>query len=258
MALSAARTTVSNKGPIKNRIGYKTKATKVFYNGALVAVDTGGYLVPATTTVGQRVVGVVDLGNLTSKDTTGESDGDTTLEVISGIFPFASGTSTDALTIADLEKFVYVSDDQTVARLPGSGRPIAGILKKIEGSLYYVAVGDGAHSPGAVGDSKSTLFQGPGSSEAFSSPGALSVATEISLMTTDGTDAVTLADGLFKGQRKVVTVVAGTNTPIATITPATASGFTTVTALGAVGDSAEFIWTGAAWVLGPCFGVTFT
>jgi hypothetical protein len=257
-ALAAARSNL--EGPVFYTQGYKAKATKVFYNGALCMLDTGGYLIPAGTTAGCRVVGIIELANSISKDTTGLSDGDYVASVKSGVFSLAAGTTTDLPTIADLGKPVYALDDQTISRLPGSGRPVVGILQKIDGAKFYVAVGLGAGSgaPANNNDGFGTAWQGPGSSEAFSSPGALSVNTEVSLLTVDGTDAITLADGLFKGQRKIVTVVAGTNTPIGTITPATPSGFATVTALGAVGDSVELIWNGAAWLLGPSFGCTFT
>lgn len=257
-ALAAARTDISNKGPIFTTIGYKAKATKVFYNGALVALDTGGYLVPASKTVGQRVVGVCDLGNKVSLDTTGDTDGDEVISVKAGIFPFACGTSTNALTIADLGKQVYVEDDQTVNRLPGSTAVVAGYLVKVESTQFFVAVGVGAGSPGAVAASASTAWQGLGSSENVAAPGAISVNTHITLLTTiDGTDAFTLADGLFVGQEKIVEVSAtGANTPIGTVTPASPVGHASVTAFGVLGDVAAWVWTGAAWQLKSCFGVT--
>jgi hypothetical protein len=257
-ALAAARTTISNKGPIFTTFGYKAKATKVFYNGALVAVDTGGYLVPATKTVGQRVVGVVDLGNLPSLDTTGDTDGDHVLSVKAGVFPFASGTSTNLLTIADLMKQVYVEDDQTVNRLPGATGVVAGYLVKVESTQFFVAVGIGAGSPGSVAASGSTAWQGVGSTENVAAPGAISVLTHETLLTTiDGTDAFTLADGLFIGQEKIVRVSAtGANTPVGTITPATPLGFATVTALGVIGDLAVFVWTVSGWIIRSLNGVT--
>ncbi len=257
-ALSAARTDISNKGPIFTTIGYKAKASKVFYNGALVAVDTGGYLVPANKTAGQRVVGVCDLDNLTSKDTTGTSDGDVVIKVKAGVFPFACGTSTNALTIADLYKQVYVEDDQTVNRLPGTTAVVAGYLVKVEGTQFFVAVGVGAGSPGAVAASASTAWQGAGSVETVSAPGAISPNTHITLLSAiDGTDAFTMADGLFIGQQKIVEVsVAGTNTPIGTVTPATPVGHANVTAFGGLGDSAIWTWTSTGWVLSASFGVT--
>jgi hypothetical protein len=256
-ALAAARFDLSNKGPTPFSIGYKAEASQTFYNGAMVAKNSSGYLVPAATTAGLRVVGVCDLGNKNSV-LSSSTQGDTVINVRSGIFAMKSGTSTDAVTIADLENDVYVLDDQTISRLPGSGRAIAGVLKKIEGSLFHIAIGTGTAAPSRSGAGGGTAYQGAGSTETISSAGALSVNTEISLVSVTGTTAYTLADGLFKGQRKIVTCTAGASTPVGTVTPATPSGFATVTAIGAAGDSVELIWTGAAWVLGPSFGVTFT
>jgi hypothetical protein len=260
-ALAAPRSNLSNKGPILFSMGYKTKATKVFYNGALTQVGTDGYLIPSVTTAGGVVAGIIDLGNLLSKDTTGLSDGDFVADVKSGVFPFACGTSTDALTIADIGKPVYVLDDQTVGRLPGAGRPIAGVLVKVEGTKFFVAVGLGAGWAGAGATPwAGTAWQGYGSSEDVAAPGALSVNTHITRLTAiDGTDAFTLAAGLWVGQPKAVIVnVAGTNTPIGTVTPSPATTPATVTALGALGDSAEWVWNGSLWVLVSSFGCTFT
>src|SRR4051812_17995770 len=119
-ALAAHRTDFENKGPIINTIGYKAKATVVFYNGAMVMLGTDGYLRPATTTAGGLVVGCCDLGNLDKIDTTGTSDGDVTIKVLAGVMPQHIGTSTDAVTIADLGHDVYVLDDNTISRLPGT------------------------------------------------------------------------------------------------------------------------------------------
>lgn len=257
-ALSAARTNVSNKGPIKNHFGYKTKATKVFYNGAMVMVGTDGYLIPAATTVGGRGVGIIDLGNLNSKDTTGLSDGDFVADVVSGIFPMFAGTSTDLPTIADLEKPVYFLDDQTISRLPGAGRPVAGILKKIDGTSFYVAMGDGSGNPGAATEASATAWQGIGSTENVAAPGAISVLTHETLLTTiDGTDAFTLADGLFVGQEKIIrSSTTGANTPIGTVTPATPRGFASITAFGVIGDLATLVWTATGWIIRAHQGVT--
>ncbi|MES1205017.1 MAG: hypothetical protein ABUS79_03690 [Pseudomonadota bacterium] len=258
-ALAAARTNVSNKGKLIQTIGYKCKASTTFYSGALVAVDTTGYLVPATTTAGHRVVGWVELSNAISF-VSAAVDGTDSLEVRTGIVPMFMGTSTDLPTIADVGRKVYALDDQTVSRLPGAGRPVAGELVKIEGSLAYIGIG--FYTPNFAADdsgSGGSAYQGDGTVAATAAPGAISVATAITTLAVDGTDAYTLADGLFLGQRKTCVVISGANTPVGTITPATPSGFATVTALGAVGDSVEFIWGGAgAWYIASSFGCTFT
>lgn len=255
-ALAAHRTDFENKGPIINTIGYKAKAGKVFYNGAQVAVDATGYLVPAAATAGLRVAGCCDLGNKDHIDTTGTSDGDVQITVLSGVFPMHIGTSTDAVTQADLLNDVYVLDDNTISRLPGAGRPISGQLIRIVGSLAWVGMGFSlphvANSGGA-----GTAYQGKGSVEAVSAAGALSVATEITTLAVTGTMAFTLANGLFLGQRKSIVVVSAASTPVGSLTVATPSGFATVSALSAVGRSIELIWAGAgAWYIANSNGLT--
>jgi len=257
-ALSAPRADLSNKGPIVRKVDRACKGSKTFYNGALVALDSGGYLIPATGAAGERVVGWVELANLQSFASSA-TDGADMLAVSMGIVPMKIGASTDALTQPDIGNDVFAIDDQTVGRLPGSGRPKAGQLFALDttAGLAYVGIGvETPHAAGAVGGG--TAYQGPGSSDAVATPAAIPVTTEISKLIVDGTDAATLADGLFKGQRKVCVVVAGTNTPVCTITPATPVGFATVTALGAVGDTAEFLWDGAAWLLVNTQGATIT
>lgn len=258
-ALAAARTNLSNKGTIiGTAIGYKAAASQTFYDGGLVSTNSAGYLIPTTTVAGTRVRGVADLANagtLSSSATLGA----TVVSVKTGIFPFACGTSTDAVTIADIGAPMYALDDQTVSRLPGAGRPIVGELIKVEGTLFYVGIGFAVQNDaGSIGGG--TAYQGRGSLDAVAAPGALSVNTEITTLAVDGTDAYTLANGLFLGQRKVVTVISGANTPVGTITPATPAGYATVTGLGVAGEGCEFIWGGAgAWYLvGLTAGVTIT
>ena len=252
-ALAAARTNLANKGPIFFTLGIKAAASQTVYNGALAMVNTAGKLVPGATTAGCRVVGVVDLGTKNSVVTAL----DDVITVKAGIFAFANGSSSDTCTDADNLNDVYVLDDQTVSRAPGAGRPIAGQLIKIEGGLCYVAIGvrlpNHANAKGA-----GTTYQGDGSVEAISAAGALSVSTAISTLAITGTTAYTLANGLFPGQRKTVICISAGSTPNGTITPATPSGFATVTTIGAQGESVELIWTGAAWVIASSFGCTFT
>lgn len=260
-ALAAPAANFGNKGPIAYTKGRKTKASQTFYAHALACIDTAGYLVPGASTAGLRVAGVVDLDDKDVFVSTAV-DGADTVKTKWGVFPFKIGTSTDALTIADLGNDVFVMDDQTVGRTDGAvGRPVAGHLVALTNNVgddvnsgaTYAWVSVGGHRLANQG-----FNVGKGSVEAVAAPGAISVATEITTLAVDGTDAYTLANGLYKGQRKVCVVISGANTPIGTITPATPSGFATVTALGAVGDSVEFIWTGAAWVIASSFGCTFT
>lgn len=93
---------------------------------------------------------------------------------------------------------------------------------------------------------------------AIVAPGAIDPAIRHHTVLVDGTDAFTLANGTFIGQRVSVFSLAGTNIPVGTITPATPLGYATVTAIGALGDSVLFEWNGAGWLIIASFGVTFT
>jgi hypothetical protein len=238
-------------------IGLGVAATQVIYGGALVAKNSSGFLVPAAATAGLRVVGWAELENHPKVDTTGLADGAVKISVRMGIFPMKIGTSTDAVTAADEGNDVYVLDDQTISRLPGAGRPIAGQLFLVETGKAWVGIG--INTPNRR-TGQGTAWQGPGSVEAAVASGAVSVNTEITTLNlATGAQALTLANGLFLGQRKTIVVVQIAGSPVGTLTPATPSGFATVTALGAVGDSVELIWAGAgAWYLANSFGCTFT
>lgn len=252
-ALAAPFKNFSNKSKLFGSLGLPTKAGKVFYSGASVAFDATGYLVPAAATAGLRTAGIADLGNRPSLDTTGLNDGDKLIDVKWGIFPRVNGTSTDACTQADVGNDVYLLDDQTISRLPGAGRAIAGQLVKFEGSVPYVLM----FMPHPAGTSAGTAYQGRGSVDAVVAAGAVSVNTEISTLAVSGTMVFTLANGLFLGQRKTVVVISAAATPVGSLTVATPSGFATLTALSAVGRSVELIWAGAgAWYIASSQGVT--
>lgn len=255
MALSAARKKIDNRGPLLFNWGYKLDTGKTFYANALVAVF-GGYLRPCTGAPGERVVGVVDLGQEESVVTTGSAGSTLPISkaaVKTGVFAFAIGASADALTQAHVGRKVYAIDDTTVGLLPTGGRPIAGELMEIDGTDAWVKVDDSA-----VGAAEGTLWQGLGSVETVAAPGAISPNTHITLLSAiDGTDPFTMADGLFIGQEKLVVVsVAGTNTPVGTVTPATPRGHANVTAFGTLGDSAVWVWTATGWVVKSAFQVT--
>lgn len=76
--------------------------------------------------------------------------------------------------------------------------------------------------------------------------GALSLYTRTSLISVTGTKAYTLADGLYKGQRKTVYVTLAATTPDGTLTPTNMNGGTSID-LDAVSESAELEWDGANW-----------
>jgi hypothetical protein len=83
-----------------------------------------------------------------------------------------------------------------------------------------------------------------GGYEAFSGAGALSVNKLISQITTTGADALTLADGRYAGQLKVIKMVVDGGA--GTLTPANLFGGTTLT-FDDVGDYALLYFDGTEW-----------
>lgn len=95
--------------------------------------------------------------------------------------------------------------------------------------------------------------------QALAAPGAITPTKRVVTLAVDGTDAFTLADGAYLGDTVLVVCISGANSPIGTVTPATrAAGYSNVTAFGALGDFAEFIWTSTGWMVGANGGVTVT
>ena len=76
--------------------------------------------------------------------------------------------------------------------------------------------------------------------------GALSLGVVTSLISVTGTQAYTLADGSFEGQRKVLRVIVAASTPDGTLTPANFADGTSID-LDAVDEQVELQWTGSDW-----------
>lgn len=256
MSLSAARTNFANMTSLQTKIGRPTLANKVFYNGAMVALALASrYLKPNDGTAGDLIVGCIDTKNHPSLDTTGQSNGDSMGEVITGIFPFAIGASADALAQADVGNYVYGIDDTTVGKTDGgTGRPRAGQLIRLEtlGGVSVAWVAIGIEWPMA------SIHNG--SVDAVNAAGAISPNTDITELSINGTMVFTIAAPNRLGQRKVVTTVAATGTPVGTLTSSASNVWTTVSGLGAAFRCVEFEAVSVAgvlkWDLVGGFGVT--
>lgn len=95
-------------------------------------------------------------------------------------------------------------------------------------------------------DEPSQLFVPQGAQQSLSGAGAVNVTAYSTMLTTTGANALTLADGTRVGQLKeiMMTVDGGDGT----LTPATASGFTTVV-FSNVGDMVLLQWTTDGWIV---------
>lgn len=254
MALAAARNT-PQWGAVKavlDDLDIQQAANKIIYQGGIVAVSAG-FGQPATAALGLIAAGIAFLDpNTGSSDSTGLAAGALTIRVRQGTFRVLNSASTDAIAQADQFKPCYLVDDQTVAKTNGAGtRSFAGIIMFVDTSgvwVFFSAQLSRSQAAGGVGGEPALL----------AGAGAVPLAPNV-LATITGTTAYTLANGTTVGQKVAVTVSsASSGTPAGTITPATARGFTSVSALGATGDFVEFMWTATGWIVLGSNGVTIT
>lgn len=144
-ALTAGRNT-KQLGVVKavlDDLDLPQAATKIIYEGALVCVNSAGYVEPATSATAKTCAGVAMLNpNTGSSDSTGFSNGDKRIRVRQGIFRFANSSSGDLIAQADVGKYCWMVDDQTVAKTSNSSaRSKAGIIIDVDSSGVWVAVG---------------------------------------------------------------------------------------------------------------------
>ena len=124
------------------------------YSGT-VAVTRAGYLIDPDAAVQSTdycwgvINGIVDSNPTVSSPITGAASNVTVCGISTGSFFLTPGTSSDALTQADVGKTVYLIDSNTVGKTSGGGtRPIAGVLASIGVAQYtgLVAVTVGSNT----------------------------------------------------------------------------------------------------------------
>jgi hypothetical protein len=115
------------------------KTALVFNNGAMVAVDATGYLVPVITSTALKRFGRVNLSPERVVSTVGLASGVKTLKIEFGEFCWANSTAGDAIAQADVGNACYAVDDQTVAKTDGTGtRSVAGKIMAVDSSGVWV------------------------------------------------------------------------------------------------------------------------
>lgn len=145
-ALTASRNT-KQLGPVKavlDDLDLPQAATKIIYQGALVVLNASGYAEPGTQATAKIAAGVAELNpNTGSQDSTGFSNGDKRVRVRQGTFRFNnSAAGVDLIAVADVGKYCWIVDDQTVAKSSASAaRSKAGIIIDVDSSGVWVAVG---------------------------------------------------------------------------------------------------------------------
>lgn len=116
---------------------YPAAATKVFYPGTWVCLNTAGYLIPATTGAGLRSLG--RCAEEATVDTTGTSNGDVKVLVELGIgptggrraFQIKSAPAANNILQTDVGTNVYMLDDQT-GTTDSIGNSIMGEVTEID------------------------------------------------------------------------------------------------------------------------------
>jgi hypothetical protein len=154
------------------------------------------------------------------------------MEVEEGIFKWAN-SGTGALAQANVGYPCFVEDDQTVSDR-GTFGVVAGRVYEIDsdGGIWVATFLD--EVPENAGEETVTT-------------GAISVGTRTTFLSVTGTVPFTLADGLYHGQQKFLKCTVAASTPVGTVTPATPSGFATVT-FDSTADWALLEWRkGSGW-----------
>lgn len=109
---------------------YPCAASKTFYTGAIVFLDTSGNAEPASTATGKICAGVAQAG-LTSTSAAAEK-----VKVKSGVFRFVNGES---ITKAHIGDVCYADDDQTVMRT-STGRSAVGAIVDVDSEGVWVSI----------------------------------------------------------------------------------------------------------------------
>lgn len=141
-ALTSARNTVS-QGASQFRRQVAMRAGAAVFQGGMVAVVDGYGLACAPTNTkpgtgdGYLVMGIAE----STVDNTDGSDGDLSVECLSGIFKLDTGTSSDQVVQADVGHACYITNDHTVTP-DSSSHSAAGTVWRIDDDgQVWVALG---------------------------------------------------------------------------------------------------------------------
>jgi hypothetical protein len=253
-ALTAARKSLQMGTPdlvLSASLDIPIKANAKPFVGGVVATDSTGYGVAGSAATGLIVSGIArsKAGYPQQYDATGLASGALVAPVQQGIFAMHVGSAGDALAQADFLAPVFLIDDNTVGKTDGGATPrsIAGIFMGFapNGTDAFVLMSSQLNA--LILASRQVTEAGL-SIESISTAGAISVATDVTLLTIAGTVVYTLANGTKIGQRKIITCISATATPVGSIVVATPRGFATLTAIGAIGPVCVLRWTATGWI----------
>lgn len=132
MALTAARDTKQRAGDV---INLPVAASKLIYQGALVASDASGNATPGATATTLKGAGRAEA----TVDNSAGSAGALSVEIKKGVFKFKNSASGDLIARADIGNDCYIVDDETVAKTNGSStRSVAGKVFDVDTDGVWV------------------------------------------------------------------------------------------------------------------------
>jgi len=225
--------------PFKIGRGKIAASTKIYAN-TIVARNTAGHIVPAANTAGLVVVGM----SLAEFDNSAGAAGDLECEYGVGVYGFPNDTG-KPIALADSGRMAYVHDDQTLCdEREGSVVEAGPVFWYDSGDdIVYVTIGIEGREY-VLGEETVTS-------------GALSLYKAVSLISVTGTQAYTLADGLYVGQIKYLRCTVAATTPDGTLTPTNLADGSTLD-FDAVEEAYALMWMGTAWrvlyVIGGAIG----
>lgn len=139
MALSASSPRKSDED---KSLSFHPMAAVVAYQGGLAVLDSTGYVKPGVAASSLTSVGIFDFtadvmeGQL---DNSGGNPGDLYARIRRGTFCFKN-KSGDLVVQADVGKFCYIYDDDTVCHT-GTSKSVAGIVRRVDSDGVWVRVG---------------------------------------------------------------------------------------------------------------------
>lgn len=140
---------------VRKLMALPVAASTHLYQGSIVALNSAGYLVPASADASLHIVGVAQV----EADNNPGAAGDIDCSVERGAFYFANGSSTAAIVEADIGRVVYAADDQTLSRINTSGTlPAVGKVLGVDDSKVLVEVGLLSRAEANGGSSHDVLY----------------------------------------------------------------------------------------------------
>lgn len=135
-ALTAARDTTEISNGARHLV-LPVKGSTTIYQGALVALDAGGFAVP-----GSKAATLTAAGRAEETVANTGAAGAVSIRVARGVFVFDNAADSGKLTAAHVLKPCYIADDQTVTAT-AEGASVAGLVIRVDDTGVAVEIGRG-------------------------------------------------------------------------------------------------------------------